>query len=119
MYEYDYPDATYDLILSVSTIHHGYKEQIQSVLGKIYASLAKGGKIFITLPDFTSSTSWQTFRDHTELGPGTYAPKTGPEAGLVHSFYTESEIQNLFSNFRNTQLDLDDIGRWFVIASKR
>lgn len=118
MYGFSYPENTYDLILSVSTLHHGRKEQITHVIKKIYSSLVSGGKIFITLPNFDASKTWNTFKNHIEIEPGTYCPNSGPEKGLPHSFFTESEVRELFQEFKNIKLDLDKIGRWFISGSK-
>jgi len=118
MYEFSYPPNNYDLILSVSTLHHGRKGQVESAINKIYESLISEGATFITLPNFDASNTWETFKDHAEIEPGTYSPNSGPEEGIPHSFFTKHEIQNLFSKFRNLSLDLDEIGRWFIIAKK-
>jgi 2-polyprenyl-3-methyl-5-hydroxy-6-metoxy-1,4-benzoquinol methylase len=117
MYDFDIPKDRYDLVLSISTLHHGKKEQIKGLIDKIYNSLATGGKIFITLPDFESSKKWNTFKDHKEIAPGTYSPLSGPELGLPHSFFTEKEVRILFSKFKDVHLVLDKIGRWFITGS--
>ncbi|MFA6533725.1 MAG: class I SAM-dependent methyltransferase [Patescibacteria group bacterium] len=108
----------YDLIISVATIHHGVKKDIQSLIDKIFFSLVAGGKAFITLPDFESSKKWNTFKDHQDLGGGTFTPLSGPEKGLPHSFYTKVEVQKLFTQFSKVKISLDNIGRWVAQASK-
>lgn len=118
MFEFEIPKNKYDLVVSISTIHHGTKEQVKKLINRIYDSITKKGKIFITVPDFESSKKWNTFKNHEELAKGTYAPLSGPEKGLPHSFYTKEEVQKLFSKFRNVTLELDKIGRWIVQASK-
>lgn len=118
MFGYDIPKNRYDLILSVSTIHHGTKEQVRQLVGKIHQALAENGKIFITLPDIESSQKWNTFKEHQKVAEGTYAPMSGPEKGLPHSFYSQEEIKELFSPFKNLQMDLDERGRWIIGAEK-
>jgi SAM-dependent methyltransferase len=118
MFGYDIPENRYDLILSVSTIHHGTKEQVRQLVDKIHRSIAENGKIFITLPDLASSKKWNTFKEHQKLAEGTYAPLVGPEKGLPHSFYSQEEIKELFSSFKNLQMDLDERGRWIIQAIK-
>ena len=118
MFETDFPQNKYDLVLSVSTIHHGTKKQVDNIISKIHASLLENGMIFITVPAFESNKKRNTSEDHEELEVGTYASLSGPEKGLPHSFYTKPELEKLFSQFHDLQLDLDEIGRWFVIASK-
>lgn len=55
MFEFEIPKNKYDLVISISTIHHGTKEQIQNLINKIYETIVENGKIFITVPDFESS----------------------------------------------------------------
>lgn len=118
MFEFEIPKNKYDLVISISTIHHGTKEQIQNLINKIYEIIVENGKIFITVPDFESSKKWKTFKDHEEVAEGTFAPLSGPEKGLPHSFFTKKETQNLFSKFRDVKIELDEIGRWIIQASK-
>ena len=118
MFDYDIPQNIYDLILSVSSIHHGTKEQVRGLINKIHEAIAENGKIFVTLPDLESSKKWETFKVHQEIAAGTYLPLSGPEKGLPHSFYSGEEVRELFSFFNNLQLDLDQRGRWIVQAVK-
>ena len=118
MFEFKIPKNKYDLVISISAIHHGTKEQVQNLINRIYEAIVENGKIFITLPDFESSKKWNTFKAHKKIAEGTFAPLSGPEKGLLHSFYTKEEAQKLFSKFRDLQLDLDSHGRWVAQASK-
>lgn len=118
IFEFEIPNTKYDLVISISTIHHGTKEQVQNLINKIHEAIVENGKIFITVPDFESSKKWNTFKDHEKIAEGTFAPLSGPEKGLSHSFYAKKEAQKLFSKFRDLQLDLDSHGRWVAQASK-
>ena len=118
MFEFEIPNNKYDFVISISTIHHGTKEQVQNLINRVYGTIVENGKIFITVPDFESSKKWNTFKDHEEIAEGTFAPLSGPEKGLPHSFYTKEEAQKLFSKFKNLQLDLYSHGRWVAQASK-
>ena len=118
MFNYDIPENKYDLIISVATIHHGTKENVQNLIDKIHSILVDGGKIFITVPDYESVGKWDTFKNHEELSPGTFAPLDGPEKGLPHSFYTKEDAQKLFSKFNDLKLELDERGRWVAQAQK-
>ncbi|MDP3014848.1 MAG: class I SAM-dependent methyltransferase [bacterium] len=110
---------SYDLIISISTIHHGAKKDVQNLINKIHSALANGGKIFITLPDFESTKKWNTFyHSHKKSKNGAFYPTSGPEKGLAHSFYAKAEVQKLFAKFSGVKISLDKIGRWVVQASK-
>ena len=118
MFEFQIPSKTYALIISVAVIQHGYKNQIEKLIQQIHEKLLDKGKTFITLPDFESSKKWATFKNNDDLGGGTFAPKSGPEAGLPHSFFTKQEIEKLFSSFKNPKLTLEDQGRWVITGEK-
>jgi len=118
MFSFEIPAHTYDLILSISTIHHGTKDKVATLIQCIYDSLIDKGWIFITLPDWERARHWNTFKDHEMIGPGTYAPLRGPEQGLAHSFYSKEEVQELFTRFKNIHMEVDSIGRWIVTGSK-
>ena len=118
MFEFDILQNQYDLIISISTIHHGTKQQIQKLIDHIHNALVENGKIFITVPDMESGKKWNTFNGHEEVAEDTFSPVTGPEKGLPHSFYIEKQARELFTRFKNLQIDLDNHGRWIVRASK-
>jgi len=118
MFEWEIPKNKYDLVISLSTIHHGTKEQIQELVNNIHEALVTNGGIFITVTDFASIRKWNTFKNHKEIAAGTFTPLSGPEVGLPHSFYTKEEAQKLFSKFKDVKLDLDEIGRWVVRGCK-
>jgi len=121
MFEFEIPKNKYDLIISISTIHHGKKEQIQNLINRIQEAITENGKIFITLPNLAnleSGKQWNTFRDQEKIAEGTSIPLSGPEKGLPHSFYTKEEVWGLFLKFKDVKLELDEIGRWIIQASK-
>lgn len=118
MFEFEIPKNKYDLIISILTIHHGTKKQVQDLVERIYEAIADHGKIFITVPDLESSKKWDNFKNNKEVADGTFIPLSGPEKGLSHSFYTEAEIRELFSKFNNLILEMDEEGNWIIQAVK-
>ena len=118
MYSYEIPRNEYFLIISMNTMHHGTKEQVTSLVGRVRESLIQGGRFFFTLPDIGSARKWNTFKYEQGLGDGILVPKTGPERGIKHSFFAGAEIENLMSGYRNVFLQMDDRGRWFVRGTK-
>lgn len=118
MFDYKIAKKKHDLVFSISTIHHGLKEDVVKLIKDIYDKLVDGGHIFITLPDIESNRKWETFKSDKEIAPGTYAPISGPEKGLAHSFFAKEEIEEIFSNFKDVKLELDKIGRWYITATK-
>jgi len=117
MYKHRLAIGKFDLILSISTIHHGKKAQIKALLDKVHQALLRDGFAYITLPINDSSNEWMTFKDKEEIEAGTYAPNSGPEKGLPHSFYTREEVEQLFSSYKNFSVDTAR-GRWLITAVK-
>lgn len=123
MFEYDIPQDRYDLIFSIFSIHHGYKDQVKKTIERIYKALLPNGKVLITLPDYESSEKWDTFKNNQDLGGGTFAPLAGPEKGLPHSFYSKQEVEELFKEFTNVKIELEQNGKiihgnWVVSGEK-
>jgi SAM-dependent methyltransferase len=118
MYEYDIARNEYDFIFSIATIHHGLKEQIESLIARIHEALVPGGSIFVTLPVWDAKDKWKSLKTYTEIAPGTIATLSGPEKRLAHSIYTESEVGTLFARLGNLSVSEDDRQRWIVTAAK-
>ncbi len=118
MYECKIPKNSFDLILSISVIHHGTKEQVKKALRRVFEALVDGGHIYITLPITDSSNKWKSHRNKREIAPGTFVLGSGPEKGLAHSYYTKEEVENLFSKYKSLKIDKDERGRWHITAQK-
>jgi len=50
MFGYDIPKNKFDLIFSISAIHHGKKKEINKLINQIISAILPNGKMFITLP---------------------------------------------------------------------
>jgi len=118
MFKLRVPKNKFDLIMSIAAIHHGFKKDVARLVGKIYTALVPGGKVFITFPDLVSSQHWNTFKTNKDLENGTFAPLSGPEKGLPHSFFTKAEVEKMFAKFGAVKMRLDKKGRWVVRAVK-
>lgn len=118
MFKYKIDQNKYDLIISIATIHHGFKEEVVKLINLIHKSLLNNGKIFITLPSVSGINRWYTFKNNKEVGPGTFTPLVGPEKGLPHSFFDEEEVKKIFSKFKNLKINNDKKDRWIISAVK-
>ena len=119
MYEYLPPAEKYDLIISIAAAHHGLKSQVKKLIERMHGALLSGGRFFITLPDNEGSSHWTMMINHEEIEPGTRVPLSGPEKGLPHSAFTKEEIEGMFSQFKEVNLQLlAERGRWIVTGSR-
>lgn len=118
MYEYVPLAGQYDLIMSIAAIHHGRKRQVSDLIKRIHNTLLPGGYFFTTLPD-NGGTHWTIRKDHQEIEPGVRVPLNGPEKGLPHSSFTETEIKEMLADFKDIKIKLlPERGRWIVIGEK-
>jgi 2-polyprenyl-3-methyl-5-hydroxy-6-metoxy-1,4-benzoquinol methylase len=108
----------YDLIMSISTINHGFKKDLSKLIDEIYTALLKNGKTFITVPDKKCINTWRTFKKHKKIDENTVEPLIGPEKGIPHSFYTKEEIEKMFTKFKKLKMKEDKTGQWLVMATK-
>lgn len=118
MYTTDIQPNTFDLIISIRTIHHGSKKTIEELIHKIYSALCTEGKIFITLPNYEANNHRSAFADKKEIAPWTFVPLSWPEKWLPHSFFTQEEIHHIFSEFKNITCELDGKWQWVITWEK-
>ena len=81
-------DEEFDLTISRATINHGTIQEMKKALYEVARTTKPGGIFWVTV----SSQRASDFNNGTEIIPGhSYAPVTGPEAGLTHTFMTASD----------------------------
>ena len=73
----------------------------------------------MSLPSDNSKKNWAMMAEHDTLEDGTCIPLIGPEKGLPHSFYTEEEVESIFSIYstHNKSMQEKD-GRWIITGRK-
>src|SRR3989338_4795956 len=92
MFQLIIPKNRFDYIISIAAMQHGKKEKIAQLIVNIHGALKKGGKTFITLPSMKNSRTWISFRKKKIVASGVCIPLSGPEKGLVHSFFSKKEL---------------------------
>lgn len=120
-----WPDGKFDAVIDIEAIYANPIEMVKSTIAEIHRALKSGGFFFGKMfgRDTTGSESGETFE------PGTIVkPTLGPCAGnAVAHFFVREEIIDLFSDFREVQIDrvcrTDAnesviISEWIVIAKK-
>jgi len=118
MFKMKIPKNKYDLIISISTVQHGLKNDLAKLIKNIYQALLPGGYTFISIPDQGALKIWRTCKKYKRLNKNTVVPLVGPEIGTPHSFYSKKEIQEIFSQFSNLEMTKNKHGQWSVIGTK-
>ena len=118
MFKMKIPQNKYDLIISISTVQHGPKKDLQKLINNIHQSLLPDGQAFISIPDQGALKIWRTCKKYKRLNKNTVVPLVGPEIGTPHSFYSKAEIRKIFSQFAKLKMTKNKHGQWSVIGTK-
>lgn len=120
MFEFAYPAAAFDLVLSHATLHHGPKTRVVELIHKIHTMLVPDGNLFLTLPSEESKKKWPMMEGHQILEDGTCVPTRGPEKGLAHSFFSLAETVRLFAGkYKGLSITTDPAERWVVSGTRK
>ena len=103
----------FDGAIATHALLHGSHEEIARTLRTIAGALAPRAPFHATF----GSTSDLRFGAGTRLDERTYAPASGDESGVPHTFYDESEVRSIlhpdFEIESLTERAVDDVaGRW-------
>jgi SAM-dependent methyltransferase len=91
----------YAAALSTHALLHGWPDDISQRVRRIAQALVPGGGFYATF----GSTDDARFGAGTQLGPQTFAPENGDEAGIAHSYFDEAAVREvLASHFDVTAL---------------
>lgn len=96
-------DSAFDGLLSTQVIHHAPLATVRGTISELRRVLRDGGLLFLTVPARLDEGI-----DHEEIEPGTFVPKSGPEAGVPHHLFSLEELEGECEGFR--QVDLSTWG---------
>ena len=116
---FPYEDMLFDAVVSIQVIHHNRIRDIQSTVAEIERVLRPQGYIFVTVPILTGgAVSPEDDWDLKEVEPGTYLPQKGPESGILHHYFSEAEILEVFSAFQISKMYFDATGHRCIFGTK-
>jgi len=117
-------DHSYDVVISVSVIHHAVKEAIGKTIGEIHRVLKDNGLFLanlLSIKDYRYGSGLK-IEDGTFRVLEYFEDKQFEE---VHHFFSQEEIQILLSSFKTISVEPIQSGReerphiyWKVIAEK-
>jgi ubiquinone/menaquinone biosynthesis C-methylase UbiE len=118
--QFPYGDAFFDAILSIQVIHHNFLKDIQYSINECERVLTRNGLIFISVPilnvgPIEHEKDWAL----EKVEDSTYIPRAGPESGIPHHYFTETELRSVFSSFEILDLYVDSTGHRFLIGEKK
>lgn len=108
----------YDAVLSTHALLHGEVSRIRALLAEILRVLGSEGRAFFTL----GCTADARFGEGRKIAKETFAPTSGDEQGVPHSYFDEKGAHDLLRGFVVEELSqhaVDDVaGKWAHQTSK-
>ena len=107
------PDDTFDGAVATHALLHGTPEEIAALVLTIATRLAPGGAFAATF----ASTRDRRFGEGERLGEHTFAPTSGDERGVAHSYFNDAQVRALlepiFTVVAIEEIGVDDVvGTW-------
>jgi ubiquinone/menaquinone biosynthesis C-methylase UbiE len=88
-------DRSYDLLLSTHALQHGTDADVQAALAELARVAAPGARIACVL----ASTADSRYGKGLQIGPQCFAPASGDEQGVAHSYFTMDQARAMFEAF--------------------
>ena len=90
MWDLPFIDGYFDGIVCTNVLHHGKLAEIKRAMGETRRVMRKGASAFIV------ALSGKDFRkgNGKKLEPNTYVFTEGDERGIIHHFFTRSELMS-------------------------
>jgi cyclopropane fatty-acyl-phospholipid synthase-like methyltransferase len=114
-----YKDNFFDAVLAVRVIQHGRYQQIRRIVAEIDRVLKDEGILFLQVTSYEDSFGGKP-QPADWVESGTLVANSGPEKGVLHHFFTKSELQDLLQNYEILDMhsNSDHYDGYCVLARK-
>ena len=117
---FPYSDDFFDAVISIQVIHHNLMSDILNTVKEIERVLCKDGLLFVSVPVLTvgpmkEEDDW----DLEKVEEGTFIPRKGPESGILHHYFTEDEVSQIFHSFTLLEHFIDSNRHRCILAIKK
>lgn len=96
MTENPFGGTTFHGVFSWDALHHNTFSNIMKDVENVYDRLEEKGLFLVNL----LSTKSGGYRKGTEIEKGTYISNSGEEAGVLHHYFDEKEVRELFADWK-------------------
>lgn len=104
--------GAFDAALSTHALLHGTPATLEAALVRIHAALRPGGSFYATF----GSKCDARYGTGTRIAAHVFAPQTGDEIGVAHTYWDEPELRVLLRDFDTVEITgsaVDEIaGSW-------
>jgi SAM-dependent methyltransferase len=110
--------ASFDAALSTHALLHGTPDRIGAIVAAVRERLAPGAPFFLTL----GSKDDPRYGTGRRAGLDTFAPESGPEAGVPHAYFDAGGVRELMRGFALERCEessaAETAGSWAHSASE-
>ena len=83
-----FADASFDAGIATNVLNHNPRNLLQMAVDDIYRVLRPGGQFYLTV---LNTDDWR-YGSGEEVEPDTFVLAEGPEAGILHHFFSEADL---------------------------
>ena len=113
-----WPDNYFDAVFSVQVIEHNRLRHIQQIIKEVYRVIHAAGYFFAIVKKYPPQKDWKKGK-FTRLDRHLYAPTEGTEKGMVHYFFTEDELKDIFAGFDIIEIKEDKKEEHYCVLTQK
>lgn len=116
-----FPDSSFDALISVQTLNHGYEDDVKRGISEIERVLKPQGLIFITVPGRIANreTRYCLVKTARKVDERVYLPEKGEEAGIPHFIYNMDILRMHYQNFKLIETWKDNKDYYCFLGRKK
>lgn len=116
-----FSDSSFDAVVCVQTLQHGYEQEVQKGVAEISRVLIRGGLFFLTVPGRFSHRRlrYSLVKTANRVGNRVYIPTQGNEIGVPHYIFNKKTLMRLLKNFTILSNWKDDKDYYCILAKKK
>jgi len=91
-----FADGAFDAAVSTNVLNHNPRARLQQALDELHRVLRPGGEAYLTV---LSTDDWRCGSGE-EVEPNSFLLAEGPETGILHHFFDETDLREWVRAFR-------------------
>ena len=95
-----FSDAVFDAVLSTNVVNHNPRALLQQAVDEVHRVLRPGGRLYATV---LNTWDWR-YGSGEQTEPDSFVLAEGPETGILHHFFAESDLRDWLAAFEIVDL---------------
>ncbi len=95
MTQLPFADTAFDAGIAINVLNHNSRARLRMAADEVYRVLKPGGRFYLTV---LNTWDWR-YGSGEEVEPDSFLLAEGPEAGILHHFFSEDDLRDWLSDF--------------------